>query len=613
MELTANEFYTKQLEKSEQRAQSLKKQLNYLALLRGVSFILFFAVFFLFQHFQFLTIAFIASGLLLLVFLFLVQKYFQKENELIFQQKMAFVSARELKALNFNFEDFKDGKEFINPNHDFSFDMDIFGKNSVFQMINRAETIVGVEKLADAFQNSLLDKDKIENIQKAVVELEQKPLWRKEFMASALQNFSNKKSGATFMQFRNNSSSNDAENWQNLLLEKPELQSSFWKVSLYILPAFSILMLILAIVEVIPVILFFYIALAMLAVVGSKLKYINSVHDKVSNQHKLLAKYALLLKLIENTDFESNYINEIKQSLIKNQASASKALNYFASKLKALDNRLNLLYAFISNALALHDLHIVRQIESWQKSYASEFKNWQNAIAEMEFLISLSTFAYNNPTYIFPLISEDETFSALELGHPLMPANKCVRNTFKTEQSAQTFIVTGANMAGKSTFLRTLGVNLILAQMGSVVFAESFNFQPIRLITSIRISDSLNENESYFYAELKRLHYIISETKKAQPIFIIIDEMLRGTNSGDKHKGSEGLMRKLTQTKCISFLATHDVALGQLQNDFPQQVKNYCFEAEIKDNELFFDYKLRPGISKNMNATFLMQKMQIID
>ena len=198
------------------------------------------------------------------------------------------------------------------------------------------------------------------------------------------------------------------------------------------------------------------------------------------------------------------------------------------------------------------------------------------------------------------------------LGHPLIDPETRVDNDMNLGKPGEFLIITGANMAGKSTFLRTVGVNLILAMNGAPVCAKSYEFVPIPLMTSVRATDSLEDHESYFYAELKRLKMLIDKLKEGKPIFIIVDEMLRGTNSRDKQVGSRKFIEQLIQLKGTGMIATHDLSLGTLADDYPKYARNKRFEVDITDNQLTFDYTLRDGISQNLNATFLMQQMGIM-
>ena len=242
----------------------------------------------------------------------------------------------------------------------------------------------------------------------------------------------------------------------------------------------------------------------------------------------------------------------------------------------------------------------------------------------MDALNSLATFAYNHPDYVYPAIYQTKTdadthksspspfrLRAQALGHPLMNRDRCVRNDIDMAKRPFFIIITGANMAGKSTYLRTVGINYLLACIGAPVCARQMEICPARLITSLRTSDSLNDNESYFFAELKRLKLIIDKLQAGEELFIILDEILKGTNSMDKQKGSFALIKQFMTLQANGIIATHDLLLGTLIELFPDNIRNYCFEADITDNELTFSYRLRPGIAQNMNACFLMKKMGI--
>jgi DNA mismatch repair ATPase MutS len=220
--------------------------------------------------------------------------------------------------------------------------------------------------------------------------------------------------------------------------------------------------------------------------------------------------------------------------------------------------------------------------------------------------------AANNPEFVFPLINNNDfNMQMKDAGHPLLDYKTRVCNNFVIPEQKYAVIVTGANMAGKSTFLRTVGVNMVFAMMGSVVCASEFKMSPIGIFTSVRTNDSLQKSESYFYAELKRLKAIIDDLNADNKMFVIIDEMLRGTNSKDKHHGSVALTEQLLRLNAASIVATHDIMLGNLQNKYPNNVINKRFEVQIKDNKLDFDYKLQDGVSQSLNATFLMKKMGI--
>jgi DNA mismatch repair ATPase MutS len=231
----------------------------------------------------------------------------------------------------------------------------------------------------------------------------------------------------------------------------------------------------------------------------------------------------------------------------------------------------------------------------------------------MDALVSLANCNYNHPGWATPTVSSSEFhFSAENMGHPLIDEKRCVRNSFQLTNDEQIVIITGANMAGKSTFLRTIGINLILASNGCKVCADSFTFSPIRIYTNMRTTDNLMSDESYFYAELLRLQSMLNHIRSGEKLFVVIDEMLKGTNSTDKLNGSKELVHQLVALKTHGIVATHDLNLTELALIYPSAIKNHCFEVQLRSDELIFDYKLTEGVTRTMNATFLMKKMGII-
>ncbi len=272
-----------------------------------------------------------------------------------------------------------------------------------------------------------------------------------------------------------------------------------------------------------------------------------------------------------------------------------------------------MVFAFISNGLFLWDIQWIYQLEKWQQAFKDDFAQWFSTIYQFDMLESLANHNYNHPSFVVPEFTDGEfQLEMTEGAHPLIDEKQRIGNDFHIQSSKYITIVTGANMAGKSTFLRTVGVNLILGMAGVSICAEKFKFTPTDLHTSVRTNDSLQKNESYFFAELKRLQEIIEEIKSGQKPFVIIDEMLRGTNSKDKHLGSKALIEQLVALQTSGLVATHDIELGKLLDEYPNELQNKRFEVETVDNKLVFDYKIKSGISQNLNATFLMKKMGII-
>jgi len=316
--------------------------------------------------------------------------------------------------------------------------------------------------------------------------------------------------------------------------------------------------------------------------------------------------------MIENESFESDLLNKQKSVISASPKSTQKAIKKLSQILAAFDYRLNIIVGIMLNIFFLWDILQCIRLEKWKHTYGSEMTAAFEALFTFDELNSLAGFAFSRTASVFPEFSNKEfVLKADDAKHPFISEKNNVGNEININGWGKFQIITGANMAGKSTYLRTVGINMVLAMTGAPVLAKSFVMKPVDIFTGIKTTDSLQDGESYFFAELKRLKEIINTLEKGSNLFIILDEILRGTNSKDKHNGSEGLVKQLIKLNASGMIATHDLALGQLEKTFPEQVINKRFEVEIENNELVFDYKLKDGISQNLNATFLMKKMGI--
>lgn len=264
------------------------------------------------------------------------------------------------------------------------------------------------------------------------------------------------------------------------------------------------------------------------------------------------------------------------------------------------------------NTFLFWDLQQVLILESWKKQNKEHIADWFQSLAEVESLSSLATLSFNYPGWSFPTIAiQNGTVIADSLGHPLIPKEKLVTNSFSTEEAGGLNLITGSNMAGKSTFLRSVGVNIVLAMMGSPVCAGSFTVSNMKVISSMRVNDNLEENTSTFYAELKKLKEVIEAVNRNEKVFLLLDEILRGTNSADRHTGSKALIKQLIHHNAVGLIATHDLELAKLADEFPLKLHNYHFDVQVAGDELYFDYKLKKGVCTSMNASLLMKKIGI--
>jgi DNA mismatch repair ATPase MutS len=296
--------------------------------------------------------------------------------------------------------------------------------------------------------------------------------------------------------------------------------------------------------------------------------------------------------------------------LHSNNEKASKSLVNLSELFAKLDAIGNLLMTVLLNGAFLYHLHNLKAIIDWKNNNVKNVNNWLNVIGEFEMLNSIANFSFNNPDFAFPELNNNHEISFENLSHPLLnPKTRIGNNVDFQPQSFM--ILTGSNMSGKSTFLRSLGVNMVLAGMGAPVCASKANVHPLQILVSMRLSDSLSDSESYFYAEIKRLKQIMDALEN-QTAFVLLDEILRGTNSDDKRSGTIEVVKKMIAKKAIGAIATHDIEVCLTTNDYPKQLTNKCFEVEIVNDDLHFDYKLHDGICKNKSATFLMTKMGVI-
>ncbi|WP_304314506.1 MutS family DNA mismatch repair protein [Phocaeicola plebeius] len=589
--------YTERLSLTEGQLQQVKKQIFRISMLRLALFIAGIAgLYFFFNQTTLLIICICLTFLPLFILVKIHNRFFIRKEWL---ETQARIIQEELQALSGDYSSFEDGKEYVNPEHPYSFDLDIFGRRSLFQSINRTCTFFGKVRLAEWLQNHLHKKTSIEKRQEMIREISEHTLFREQFRVAGLVH---------------HGQSSDAEKIQAWSQSPAQYLHAGWvKAFIWGVPVINSLLLITSLAGWTSFSwlgLSFGIFLVLSFGIIKRATYIQETYGK---QLKSLNGYARLIALAKAENWKSAGMQELMERFNLNGQSPIQALQQLSKELDRLDLRNNqFLYVLLEGSIFFQLQEIVR-IERWKVRYGQHISEWLETVGELDALCSLGTFAYNHPQYTYPELTEKPfCFLATQMGHPLMPASQCVKNDATIPSRPFFLIITGANMAGKSTYLRTIGVNYLLACIGAPVCCEKLKLHPNQLITSLRTSDSLSDNESYFFAELKRLKRIIDLLNQGQQLFIILDEILKGTNSMDKQKGSFDLIRQFMQLKANGIIATHDLLLGSLIKQFPEEIRNYCFEADIKENELTFSYKLREGVAQNMNACFLMKKMGII-
>lgn len=531
---------------------------------------------------------------IIVLFVYLVSLHARKQSHHDLQLNLANLNALEIGVLNNDYSSFNDGQRFNNPHHAYSYDLDLFGPGSLFQYLNRCGTTIGENKLASDLLLPQNSGHGIKERQEAVKDLSEKIDLRQWFWAKGhLLHDDARENDSLF-------------NW---LLEKDVVAGKkIYQVLLILFPAISLLLIGLIIYNTAYFPLLFIFGAIQWVVVSLQSKEISKAEIALSHHKKLLDKYAQLLDKISETTFSASRLNMI-QSEAKDAAFRIKK---FSGLVNAFEARKNAIASMFGNTLYLYDLQCLYRLEKWRSVNNTLVRGWFEKLAEIDALISLATFHFNNQDNTFPLIHDKMAIVAEKMGHPLIANNERVLNSFAIGDPENIMLITGANMAGKSTFLRTVGVNLVLALMGSSVCARYFACPMIALHTSMRATDSLVDHQSYFYAELSRLKDIMERVRTGTPVLALLDEVLRGTNSKDKQEGSIGLLKQFVSLKTLVMLASHDVMLGEMEEKFPKDIRNFCFESNIENNALTFDYTLHKGVAHKANATFLMQTMGIL-
>jgi hypothetical protein len=587
---SAKDLYIENLATCNQRLQKLRTQLSILAVLRLLFFVV--AAWYIYKTIigeDIIDIAIVSA----ILFIVSVRFALTLQDRKRLQEKLLFVNQNELDILAGKTNKFSNGEWYSNASN-YSADLDIFGTGSLYALLNRTTTSLGSDRLAEALTKPLLNEQEIIQTQAAVTQLSGQTSIRHLITAHGLLH--EEKSGTLV----------EIKTW----LQEPNRMSGLkWlQVVRFLVPAFNLWALyhFLDTNDQGPLLIGLAVAFA---IIFGFSRYIFSQHKLVTKKQAILDQYSSVLKNFTAVEPGSS---KLLTDLKSQAANAGNSMHRLARLASMFDQRLNLVVLLFLNGLLLYDIQCMLQLEKWKAANKTHFDEWTKMVSNIELLNSLGSFAFNNPGYTFPLVTNEMCIEATDISHPLIPGGTGVPNSLVTGRNEQLIVLTGSNMSGKTTFLRTLGVNLVLAQCGAPVCARQFVFKPMMILSSIRVGDSLQENTSYFMAELKKLRRIIDSMESGLPALVLIDEILRGTNSDDKTHGSEQFIKKLLQYNCLTLFATHDLSLSVLAEELPGRVSNYCFESVIENGELLFDYTLQHGVARNKNASFLMEKMGII-
>lgn len=589
------EIYDSNSLRFNQELNTIKTKYNTISLFRLMSIFLFLGTLYYYLKNNSVSLLFLAA-IFFIVFVILMRMH----SKLQFQRKMTetllAINKNEISYLEKIAIPFENGAEFNDFHHPYAYDLDIFGTHSLFQNLNRTATYIGKKTLAKQCL-TLLSNDEISSNQEAIKELANKLDWRQEFLALAKISQDNEFSYSTLLKW---------SKFESAPLTKTTLWISFIAPSLFL--GVSIAYLITSDAFFLKYITMLFVF--NLGFLGKFFKRIQIEIANASNIDKIIAQYGLLLQKIEEETFQSDKLIALQKQLTFKKENASIHLKKLANLFSNMDSIGNFVTAILFNGTFLFNLHVLKALISWKKEHAEALEDWLEVIGEFEMMNSLSNLSYNNPNFVFPNLNTNNEISFSDLSHPLLNSKNRVGNDIDF-QPQSFLILTGSNMSGKSTFLRSLGINMVLTGMGAPVCATKANVHPLPVLVSMRLSDSLSDSESYFFAEIKRLKQIMDELEKG-PAFVLLDEILRGTNSDDKRNGTIEVIKKVIAKKAIGAIATHDIEVCLTTDEYPNQLVNKCFEVEIVNNDLFFDYTLRDGICKNKSATFLMKKIGVI-
>ncbi len=583
-------YYTERITALNNSLKKAQKTYQLYSFLRLVFFLLSISSIFIFWNSSFMILGLILTFALFLVAVSLsVDAKYQRDKLLILIE----INKNEIDASRGDWSMFDEGNEYKDSKHAFSYDLDIFGPKSVFQLINRTVSIEGKNKLASVLNNGC---STISLNNKAITELSKNIKWCQEFMSEGV--VLKKEKGYP----------KSLENLKNFQIILPKGLNIFR----ILLPIFAISSTFLYSYGVINGFIFSFIFSLIMLPLMLFLKNTNTMTLRVSDQSSRVRIILKQLELFKNLEINDPEFKAKQQAFFESNESVLVSIQQFEKLIKRFEFRLNLLVGVVLNFFLSWDFQMIYQLNNWLKENKDKLVGWEESIAEIEVWISGAIFKFNHKESNFAIFNEENEINIEGISHPFIDPKKKIRNNVTIKNDQNFLIITGPNMAGKSTYLRSLGLAFIFANAGFPILADSCSIPRLKLYTSMRTSDDLTTESSYFHAELVRLRFIVDAIESGEKVFIILDEILKGTNSKDKEIGSTKFLQKLVNLNAKGVIATHDLSLCKLSED-SNNFKNMYFDSTIENDELFFSYQINEGICQNMNASFLLSKMKLVD
>ena len=594
--INALRYYKNNIEKSKNEISNMESNITKVGWSRLVIVIIMIALgYFLYSKNSLIPL--ILLEVLLIAAFIVVATYHNKLiNKKEKLERFLEINEKGVKRINGEFKSIEDdGSEYINDSHPFSSDIDIFGKSSLFQLINDTLTKGGREKLVKSLSlEKLPSKEEIQNKQKGIEELGKKIEWRQELLVRGKSKLKSKKREV-----------NELEallKWSNSTSKK----NGSKKLIAYIFIALTFASIVAAILKFITpsyVLLFLMINFGVIKLLTKDYKEDLLIISDIKGTVK---SYSEILKMIEDEEFDSEYLKDIKKKLNNSEGiSCSEEMKKLSNLLDWVGDSSSNAYYLILNILIFSDVFIMENLEGWKKKNSKELENWLDVMSEIDSLVSISNLYFDFEDWNFPSISQKKEIRGKKIGHPLI-GERAVRNDYSLSDGKRVTLITGSNMSGKSTFLRTVGLNLLLAYIGAPVYSEEFTCGIFNIYTCMRTKDNLEESISSFYAEILRIKILIEATKRGEDVFFLLDEIFKGTNSVDRHTGATELINQLIDGGAMGLVSTHDLELCDLE-EHDSRIENYNFREYYENNKIKFDYKLRKGKSETQNAIHLMK------
>ncbi|MEO9849817.1 MAG: hypothetical protein ABJE80_15530 [Reichenbachiella sp.] len=594
------DYFKKRVASLLEQSNNLEKRTNTLSWIRVLIFVLFLVSFFYFANIREVQYMFLTFFVFVPFFGWIVRKHNRAKFALSQHQYLLEINQNEIKRTTGSLSSLDSGVEYMDTHHEYAPDLDLFGSNSLFQLLVRSR-LLGSRELIKNWLLKKSSKVEIEERQIALTELEKDTEWRQNLTAYGYHGDQQDKKYSNVVL--------SLIQWidDNLgLMEKP-----FWAIARYVMPTSSLTILFGIGFLAWPYQWIYLPILISLALLFFIFKPLMTLTKEFGNLASFLRGYENVISEIEKKAFQSPLLIRFHNQLRSEKNSASSSIKSLRRILMFLLSRANIFYS-IFNLLFLLDVNWLLMALNWKKKNISHVKDWFDAVHQIDALSDMASYAFANSDFVYPQVSEHKhLLVAEEMGHPLIKSTQRVSNNFTLSDKGKLALVTGSNMSGKSTFLRTIGVNLVLAQMGAPVCAKSFTFTLAQIFTSMRTQDNLEENVSSFYAELQRLKNLLDLLQDGVPVFYMLDEILKGTNSEDRHKGALSLIDQLIKENCRGLISTHDIQLSTLSKNQPN-IQNMSFNSTIVDDEILFDYKLSLAPCGSFNASKLMEKMGII-